>query len=297
MYKTYRKNGYNVLYYRFDSISEFVDYLKNAPVQHYAFDRLASETGSYGFTQTSSFEEALDLIKFGYHEDFEKLVQLKLKLEKYIKMSKKRNKQFNDYIGFAPDVKAYLEGNPLSMLNKKSEARKKVNVYMNTSFYGNTSKEAIFNRGAIVLSMVEILENMGFSVDLHLFEMSTVDTMMHFRDFVLKSENERMNIQKLYFPLCHPSWIRRLNFRLIEVTPDITSSWSNGYGRPSDLSTMKKVIDLDKNDIIIPTIEELNIRGDNLVDDANSLFDYVNRIDGKEFTLDRVEESPKVYRR
>lgn len=297
MYKTYRKNGYNVMYYRFDSISEFVDYLKNAPVQHYAFDRLASETGSYGFTQTSSLEEALDLIKFGYHEDFEKLVQLKLKLEKYIKMSKKRNKQFNDYIGFAPDVKAYLEGNPLSMLNKKSEARKKVNVYMNTSFYGNTSKEAIFNRGAIVLSMIEILENMGFSVDLHLFEMSTVDTMMHFSDFVLKSENERMNIQKLYFPLCHPSWIRRLNFRLIEVTPDITSSWSNGYGRPSDLSTMKKVIDLDKNDIIIPTIEELNIRGENLVDDANNLFDYVNRIDGKEFTLDRVEESPKVYRR
>lgn len=297
MYKTYRKNGYNVMYYRFDSISEFVDYLKNAPVQHYAFDRLASETGSYGFTQTSSFEEALDLMKFGYHEDFEKLVQLKLKLEKYIKMSKKRNKQFNDYIGFAPDVKAYLEGNPLSMLNKKSEARKKVNVYMNTSFYGNTSKEAIFNRGAIVLSMIEILENMGFSVDLHLFEMSTVDTMMHFSDFVLKSENERMNIQKLYFPLCHPSWIRRLNFRLIEVTPNITSSWSNGYGRPSDLSTMKKVIDLDKNDIIIPTIEELNIRGENLVDDANSLFDYINRIDGKEFTLDRVEESPKVYRR
>lgn len=297
MYKTYRKNSYNVMYYRFDSISEFVDYLKNAPVQHYAFDRLASETGSYSFTQTSSLEEALDLIKFGYHEDFEKLVQLKLKLEKYIKMSKKRNKQFNDYIGFAPDVKAYLEGNPLSMLNKKSEARKKVNVYMNTSFYGNTSKEAIFNRGAIVLSMIEILENMGFSVDLHLFEMSTVDTMMHFSDFVLKSENERMNIQKLYFPLCHPSWIRRLNFRLIEVTPDITSSWSNGYGRPSDLSTMKKVIDLDKNDIIIPTIEELNIRGENLVDDANSLFDYVNRIDGKEFTLDRVEESPKVYRR
>lgn len=297
MYKTYRKNGYNVMYYRFDSISEFVDYLKNASVQHYAFDRLASETGGYGFTQTSSLEEALDLIKFGYHEDFEKLVQLKLKLEKYIKMSKKRNKQFNDYIGFAPDVKAYLEGNPLSMLNKKSEARKKVNVYMNTSFYGNTSKEAIFNRGAIVLSMIEILENMGFSVDLHLFEMSTVDTMMHFSDFVLKSENERMNIQKLYFPLCHPSWIRRLNFRLIEVTPNITSSWSNGYGRPSDLSTMKKVIDLDKNDIIIPTIEELNIRGENLVDDANSLFDYINRIDGKEFTLDRVEESPKVYRR
>ena len=44
----------------------------------------------------------------------------------------------------------------------------------------------------------------------------------------------------------------------------------------------------NKNDIIIPKIEELNIRGDNLVDDANSLFDYINRIDGKEFTLDTI---------
>ena len=36
---------------------------------------------------------------------------------------------------------------------------------------------------------------------------------------------------------------------------------------------------------------------DNYVDDANSIFDYVNRIDNKEFTLERVEEGPKVYRR
>lgn len=36
---------------------------------------------------------------------------------------------------------------------------------------------------------------------------------------------------------------------------------------------------------------------DNYVDNANSIFDYVNRIDNKEFTLERVEESPKVYRR
>lgn len=297
MYKKYSKNDYDVMYYRFDSISEFVDYLISAPIQRGKFHRLASVESDYEFTQTRSFDEAIELIKFGYHEDFEKLVQLKLKLEKYIKMSKKRNKQFNDYIGYVPDVKAYLEGNPLSMLNKRNEIRKKVNVYMNTSFYGNTSKEAIFNRGAIVLSLIEILENMGFGVDFHLFEMSTVDSMMHFSDFILKTETERANIQKLYFPLCHPSWIRRLNFRLIEVTPDITYDWSNGYGRPSSLTTIKRVIDLEKNDIIIPTIEELGIQGYNIIDDANSLFDYVNQIENKDFILDRVEEMPKVYRR
>lgn len=297
MYKKYNKNGYDVMYYRFDSISEFIDYLISTPIQSSSFPHPASKSSDYDFTKTNSFQEAIDLLKFGYHEDFQKLVNLKLTLERYIKMSKKKNKQFNDYVGYVPDVKAYLEGNPLSMLNKESEARKKINIYMNTSFFGNTSEKAIFNRGAIVLSLIEILENMGFSVDFHLFEMSTVGDDMHFSDFILKTENERVNIQKLYFPLCHPSWIRRLNFRLIEVTPDIDSSWSSGYGRPSNLETMRRVIELDKNDIIIPTIEELNIFGNDIIEDANSLFDYVNDIESKDFILDKIEGKPKVYRK
>ena len=63
-----------------------------------------------------------------------------------------------------------------------------------------------------------ILESLGYSVDFRLFEMSSVSEQIHFSEFILKGETERLNPQKLYFPLCHPSWIRRLNFRLIEVT-------------------------------------------------------------------------------
>ena len=54
MYKTYRKNGYDVIYYRFDSISEFVEYLLNNPVKSEAYKNISSETGSYNFTQTRS---------------------------------------------------------------------------------------------------------------------------------------------------------------------------------------------------------------------------------------------------
>lgn len=290
MYKYYEKNGYQIMYYRFDSIFEFVEYLTNTPIKEDIFYSPSSISGDYSFCKTQSFEEAIELIKYGYHEDFDKLMELKLKLEKYIKLSSKKNKQYNFYVGYVPDVKAYLEGSPLSMLNKTNNVRKKIDIYMNSSFYGGTSSEAIFNRGAIVLTLVEILESLGFSVDFHLFEMSTVGNQMHFSDFVLKKDNERLNPQKLYFPLCHPSWIRRLNFRLIEETPNITSSWVSGYGKPSDLETMKQIIDLKSNDIIIPTIDELGINGYDIIDDTNSLFNYINSLSEKDFELKPVEK-------
>lgn len=289
MYKYYEKNGYQIMYYRFDSIFEFVEYLTNTPIKEDIFYSPSSISGDYSFCKTQSFEEAIELIKYGYHEDFDKLMELKLKLEKYIKLSSKKNKQYNFYVGYVPDVKAYLEGSPLSMLNKTNNVRKKIDIYMNSSFYGGTSSEAIFNRGAIVLTLVEILESLGFSVDFHLFEMSTVGNQMHFSNFVLKKDNERLNPQKLYFPLCHPSWIRRLNFRLIEETPNITSSWVSGYGKPSDLETMKQIIDLKSNDIIIPTIDELGINGYDIIDDTNSLFNYINSLPEKDFELPKIK--------
>lgn len=290
MYKYFSKNGYNVMYYRFDSIHEFAEYLTTNSINESIFQYPKSIHGDYNFCKTKSFEEAINLLKYGYHKDYDKFIELKLKIEKYIKLSNKKNKPYNFYVGYAPDVKAYLEGSPLSMINKNEKERKKVDIYVNSSFYWGTSSDAILNRGVIVLSLIEVLENLGFHVDLHLFEMSTKENEMHFSNFIFKTESERLNPKKLYFPLCHPSWIRRLNFRLIEETPDITSCWVHGYGVPSDLDTMKKIIELRSNDIIIPTIEELNIRGEDIIDDTNSVFDYINSMSEKDFELPKIQK-------
>lgn len=290
MYRYYRKNGYDVMHYKFYSINEFLSCLENNPICSSIFKDPDSISGSYDFTKTNSFEEAVNLCRYGYQEDFSKLVELKIKLEKFIKLSNKRNKQYNDYVGYVPDVKAYLEGNPLSMINRTNPSRKKIDIYLNTSFSSDTSKNAIFNRGAIVLTIVEILENLGYSVDLHLFEMSSVNNQLHFSQFILKPETERINPKKLYFPMCHPSWVRRLNFRLIEETSDATEiGWATGYGTPSKIQTIKKIIDLNENDIVIPTIDELNINGCDIIKDTNSVFEYINSLGAKDFELEKVK--------
>lgn len=286
MYRYYRKGQSNVMEYDFDSITEFIDYLDNTPTNTdiWGCIDLASITGDYAFCKTRSLQEAKDFCKFGFHEDFDKLVELKSTLEKYIKMSSKKNKQYNFYVGYTPDVKAYLEGNPLSMLNKQNPKRKHIDIYYNSAIMVGVSTNKIFNRGAITLCLVEILENMGFNVGFNIFTMSKCNGQVHYAKFNLKRKGERLNVQKLFFPLCNPSFLRRLIFRLREETPDITYGWTDGYGIPADDYTMRKIIDLKDNDIVICQPDEMGVRGYNIIDDANAMFDYINR-----FTSDVVE--------
>ena len=290
MYKYYEKNNKMIMEYDFDSIIEFLDYIDDAPISDsFSGYKLSSEDCDYSFTQKRSLEEAKDFCKYGYHEDFEKLVDLKYSLEKYIKMNKSKQQQYNYYVGYTPDVKAYLEGNPLSMLNKEEPKRKHIDIYYNSAILGKVSTNEIFNRGAVTLCLVEILENMGFSVDLNIFTMSGKGDQIHYAKFNLKNNSERMNIQKLYFPLCHPSFLRRLVFRLREVTPDISSYWRDGYGRTSDDYTIRSVIDLKENDIVICQPDEMGVRGNNIIDDANAMFDYINRFNQKDIRLEHIE--------
>lgn len=297
MYKYYKKDKYEIMQYEFDSIAEFIDYLDTAPIKKdvWGNHNLASEYRDYGFCKTHSLEEAKKICKFGYHEDFDRLVELKYTLEKYIKMSEKKSKQYNYYVGYAPDVKAYLEGNPLSMFNRENQERKHIDIYFNSSILAGVSSNQIYNRGVIALCLVEILENMGFCVDLNIFTMTSKYDEIHYAKFNLKKSGERLNIQKLYFPLCHPSFLRRLVFRLMEQTPDITREWINGYGSTCDDYTIRKVLDLNENDIVICQPDEMDVQGYDIIDDANAMFDYIDKFTNEDIKLEHIKRLRNLY--
>lgn len=287
MYKIFEKNGYEVLYNSFETITEIMEYLKRAKTA-YSFrgSKLSSmevekEGSWYG---TSSLEEAMDLATFGYTEKFEAFTNLKDELDRYIKVSNSRPRQYNDYVGFVPNVKAYLEGSPLSMINWNNPVRKQIDVYYNVATSCDTSTEKIYNRGVIVLSLIELLEKKGFSVNLRLFEMSSSGSQLFYSEFKLKDTCERINVRKLYFPMCHNSWLRRICFRVKETTPDISGSWTGNYGRPCDDYTVRKILDLKDNDIVIPQPDEIGIKGIDIVDDTNRVFDYI-----REYNHDKIE--------
>ena len=53
---------------------------------------------------------------------------------------------------------------------------------------------------------------------------------------------------------------------------------------------MKKIIDLKKNDIVIPTIDELGIDGYDLINDTNAVFSYINKYAENDFDLEYIKK-------
>lgn len=290
MYKYYKKGDYYVMYYRFDSLTEYLNHLENTEIDYRKFPNPSSIDTNSSWAGTKTYEEAVELCKYGYHENYENLINLKLQLEKYVKIDVKKGKQYNFYVGYTPDVKAYLEGHPLSMLNKELPKRKKIDIWFNSCYSSRTNKEEIYNRGAITLSLIEILEKLGYKVDLHLYDLSTCENQLFYVDYLLKQENERINCQKLYFPMCHPAWIRRLSFKLKESTPDIKEYWNYGYGKPADVSLIRKTFDLGEKDIVIAQPSEMRVYGHDIIDDANNMFKVINLSNEKGFQLEKIKK-------
>jgi len=278
MYKYYEKNGYHIMYYDFDSMSDFLQYLKNQPINTNVFgpSTLVSHQSSYSWYKTYNFDEAIELATYGSREEFDRFYKLKIQLEKFIKLDIKKNIQSNDYVGYTPDVKAYLEGNPLSMFNKIRPQRKRIDIYFNSANLVGVSTSQIYNRGVITLCLVEMLEALGFNVSLNVFAMSEKNKQIHYAKFTFKSENEHLNSQKLFFPMCHPSWFRRLIFNLREKTPDISEDWLLGYGSTCGVELIRSIIDLKENDIVICKPDEMGVKGVDLIIDANAMFKYID---------------------
>ena len=71
----------------------------------------------------------------------------------------------------------------------------------------------------------------------------------------IKGADEKLNISKTAFPLIHPSMLRRLIFRFIEVYPDVTSNFTSTYGMPISLDIFKQLY----NGTFLPKVIQMDI--------------------------------------
>lgn len=276
--RRYRRGGYDVFHYDFETLHEFLSYIQTAPVNEQVFSKYSrsSHDGGSSWTGTDSFEEAVELCTKGWSEGFEKFLRMKKRIDEKLLETIVRPKQVLDIVGYSPSVPDYLQGNPLNMWNHANiEIPTFITIYLNISYGSSTTHSAIFNRGVIALSLVDALQERGYSVRLKIFECSTKYDEMAISFYNLKGDGEKLNIKKTYFPLCHPSFLRRLNFCLTEVTP-VTNNWSDGYGRPSDVDEVKQVIKVSPNDIFITQPSEMDVYGYEIDEDLNAMLDFTN---------------------
>lgn len=237
----------------FSSLNDFETYITNTPLNDtFRWTKLASVSGSEEFTGTHSYEQAVEMFKNGWQSKAEELTK-KLKVIQNQVIDAQVQKVLFDVVGFQASVPRYLQGIPTNMVNKKLVPIKQkiVTINKDISYNCGITTEQIVEASIQTLQLVKRIEAQGIRVNLNLIWGVKASGSNEIVKVRLKSANERVNISKLAFPLVHPSMLRRLCFRYLEVAPTITHGYLYGYGSPLDGSQLKTYC---KDEYVLPRL-------------------------------------------
>ena len=254
----------------YDSLKEFYTYLCETPFNDaFRWANHSSVTGSATFTKTESFEEAVELFKNGWSDMAQKLTQkLKVAESKMEPTMKSRNTL--GVCGYQAIVPLYLQGVPNNMANKKMVPVKQKVITVNKSidYSGATSADTIIEESVKAMQVVKKLEAQGYRCNLNLVLGGCERDLSLFLKIRIKSANEKLNISKLAFPLAHPSMLRRLFFRFVEVYPSITKSYVYGYGKPTSAAQLRSVF---KGEYLLPAFIRKDVTKINCINDLENV--------------------------
>jgi hypothetical protein len=227
-----------------------------------------SVTGSKVWTETGNFEEAVELFKNGWSDMASKLVQ-KLKVIESKTEPTMKPKNTMSVCGYQAIVPMYLNGQPNNMLNKKMVPVKQKVITLNKSidYNGSIDSWQIIDESIKALQIIKKLEAQGYRCNLNIV-LGTSKDKRFFIKVRIKSANEKLNVSKLAFPLVHPSMLRRLFFRFIEVYPNVTKKFVDSYGTPAKSSELKNIF---KGEYLLPNFIKKNVNQINTIDDLENV--------------------------
>lgn len=229
-------NSSKVISKEFKSINEFVRYLKETPTNSVFNGRTLSSKNTDSiakmFTQTDSFDEAVNMITNGWDEMAKKMEKQFQLINKELGNKIVQRAQF-DVVGFQASVPRYLQGIPTNMINKKNivQKQKVITIVKHIGYLGNVQTNEILENSMKALQIVKAIEDKGIRVNLDVISPAKCGNETVVCRVRVKTANERMNISKVAFPMMHPSMLRRLVFRFREVNPEIKEfGWVGSYG-------------------------------------------------------------------
>ena len=249
-------NGYKVV--SFNSLGEFSDYITFTSTNA-SFDgvRLSSFEGDEYFTKTESFEEAMKLFREGWSVEAQDLVIKLAEAEKKAQVQSV-NRRCYDVAGGFVSVPRYIQGKPNCMIRMKKQQIKQrvIDVYKSIDYSGSTSADTIIEESIKAMQLVKRIESMG--VRANLFITMGVKTFSNTYKVIVnikvKDASEKLNVSKLAFPLAHPSMLRRLMFRFIEVSNYTNSTkYVYSYGRVVTAKEMREALVCESGTYFLPS--------------------------------------------
>lgn len=277
-------NGSPVSITEFNSISDLISYIKTGKTsiwfEGYCQSNL-TDASTKEFTNTGNLKEAMDMLENGWYEEAKKIEARFKKLDAK-PLNGLQRKFVQDVVGFQPIVPNYMMGLPNSMVNSKMVVRKQkvVTLNMSMTYSGAVKADVIESCCLTALRVVKAIEDSGCRVNLNVYyagwnpDYATGTTMYNLIKLKVKGANERLNISKVCFPMVHPSMLRRIFFKVIEVTPSFTREYRKNYGKVVKDDDIKNTFsNLMKGEYFIPTFLR-----DKDIETSSSVYDCLIRM-------------------
>lgn len=260
----------------FNTIGEFYNYIKHTSTNNtfrYVEDLPSMMVSNHRtrITGTCNITEAYNLLLNG---DSKLSAQLNSRLNAAIKNIKPSmtSKNVLSVTGYQPVVPLYLSGVPTNMLHRRMVHKKEkvLNITKNISYKSTLSADEIMDEGEKLLTIVKKLEVIGYRVKLSVvvglrsWESDNTEIICK---ICVKNPNDRINVSKLAFPVVHPSMLRRLVFRYLEVNPNVTSGFLEGYGKIMPNAELGRLL---PGDIVIPPSTSFGVGQVNNLNDLMS---------------------------
>lgn len=223
----------NVIKEHFKSIDDMIRTIESRPNNRVMRSENASRMGDYSFTKTHSYDEAKKLYQFGYTEVLDKI---KIAMNQPIKANATINRRqvITNVIGYAPHVPNAILGLPNSMILTKSQPQKTKAMSICYCITENceTDSEEFIRSGIAILGVINSLELQGVRVKLRIvFYCAKEGEERAFGTVDIKDYREHLDLQKLCFPIAHPSMFRRIGFKWLETCQGLRNEeWAFGYG-------------------------------------------------------------------
>lgn len=197
-----------------------------------------STTGGYGFSHTDSWEDALTLAKEGWTEIRPEVDALVEKMD--AKIAPALQPAFTSYFdvsGGMVDVGRFLDGEPECMVETKlveiAKPGRVIHILVNGSFNAGTEANAIKERGAAIVALVDTLEKLQHSteIDVEISCREGLTTIIR-----VKNAGESVDIDSLMFAIAHPAALRRIYFAYLEGHKQYSYlARAGSYGKSSPL--------------------------------------------------------------
>lgn len=196
-----------------------------------------------GFSGVANYKVAEDLLHNGAADIAAKINKNMEKIKASAKMQKSIQSPY--FYGFRPSVARAIIGHPKSMIRREAVQQKTnaIHILYDISDNCNITPEELLEAGVAVLELVYRLEAARIRVNLDIIGYAAQISGGQYliSSINLKAGQEPLDVLRIAYPLAHPAFFRRHNFRWAETVNGIKYH-DSGYGHHIKRQTLEPLL-------------------------------------------------------